>query len=72
MSFDKKYLERFLKESGFKLIRQNKHPIYSDGISRITLPNGRGFDGRLGKLITIQIRRAIERRQSLAGASKAP
>jgi predicted RNA binding protein YcfA (HicA-like mRNA interferase family) len=56
--------EKLLKANGFQILRQSKHLLYSDGVTRITLPRRMG-SWRLAKMIQLQIRKAVEQREAL-------
>jgi len=56
-------LHKKLKEFGFKLERVGKHELWSDGKSRITVPNHNKIEGRLSVLIRLQIKKAILNRE---------
>ena len=62
MSGMKKELIKELKANGFQFLRRGKHDQYHDGMTRITLPTGNGFDVRLYKMIRLQIRSAVRKR----------
>lgn len=65
MASKKNDLKRLLKENGFAFLRKGKHEQWHDGLTRITLPAGNGFDGRLDKMIRLQIRHAVNKREIL-------
>lgn len=46
-----------LEANGFRLIRENKHPIYSDGISTFPIPKGTRSDRRCKDFFRLQIRK---------------
>lgn len=50
--------EKRLKEAGFDLARQGKHRVWEkpDG-TRISVPQGQKIEGRLSKLLTLQLKR---------------
>jgi predicted RNA binding protein YcfA (HicA-like mRNA interferase family) len=57
-----------LKQNGFYLLRRGKHPIYSDGLSRIVMPSGGNtIERRLSKSLEIDLKKAMKRRE---GATK--
>jgi hypothetical protein len=63
MAYDRKELIRLLKQNGFYIKRRTKHEQWWDGLTRITMPTGNGFDGRrLGRMIHLQIENAIKKR----------
>jgi len=53
-----------LKESGFYFLKSNKHEIWTDGITRITLNHCNKIEDRLSKMIKLQIKKAVALRQS--------
>lgn len=65
MASKRNELVKLLESNGFYLKRQTKHAQYFDGYTRITMPTGGGFDGRLEKMIKLQIRDAVEKRNKL-------
>lgn len=60
---NKRNLKKLLEEHGFYFLRKGKHEQWHDGTTRITLPTGNGFDSRLDKMIRLQIRAAVNKRQ---------
>jgi len=56
-------MEQLLLKNGFYLDRRGgKHPIYTDGKTRIILPSGKSPNWRLGAALRSSIRRALEAR----------
>lgn len=49
-------LEKILKERGFRLVRSNKHSIWSDGKRHVAVPNKK----EINKLTSLQILRKSE------------
>lgn len=58
-------LIKILNENGFNLIRCNKHLIFSDGLTKISVPNHGGNDINRHLLAGLlkQIKQAKEKRQ---------
>jgi len=61
-------IEQILKENGFVILRQSRHTIWTDGMTRIVLPNHRMVEMRLSKQILINIRKALAFRDAAAVA----
>jgi hypothetical protein len=55
-------LRRKLRDAGFAMIRKNRHEIWARGEIRVTMPLGPKLSPRLGKMILVQIKRALEGR----------
>lgn len=67
MASELKEIERILLNAGYKKERHGKHPIYSNGVSRITLPTGNVTSGRFRKWIKSQIRQRAKEALAKAG-----
>lgn len=61
----KQEMIKILKENGFGFLRNGKHELWSDGLTRITLPHSNKIEQRLSKFIQLQIQKAVAIRHSV-------
>lgn len=64
--------ERFLREHGFNLLRHGqKHRIYSDGVTRITISSNFGASPRTLCWLKTRVRKAVRERATLTTGDSA-
>lgn len=58
-------MTRILSDSGFSFLRNGKHELWSDGLTRITLPHSNKIEQRLSKMILLHIKKGLAKRAEL-------